>query len=131
MGVRFPSVFSTTFIGPLPANATETAILTTPPLSPSLDGAAIFLLWFAAMTAGTSVTAHVFRIRRGTTTGGALVGANPWTDTLAATNLKNSSGWYVDLPGAVGGQQYTLTVVQTAATVAGTFQDGALLAFML
>jgi len=37
MGVRFPSVSSTTFIGPLPASAAETALITSPTLNLSLD----------------------------------------------------------------------------------------------
>jgi hypothetical protein len=131
MGVRFPSVASNTFIGPLPANANETAILTTPPINEPIDNAQVVLLWFASIFAGTSVTSHVFRIRRGVGVLGTVIQVGVWTDTLAATNTKNSSGWYFDFPGVVAGQQYTLTVVQTAATAAGTFVDGALIAMVL
>ena len=131
MGVRLASVFSTTFIGPLPASAAETVCLTTGPIIEAVDNAAIILLWFAAITAGTSVTSHVFRVRRGTTTAGAQVGANPWSDTVAAAAFLATSGVYVDTPGVVAGQQYSLTVVQTAATVAGVFNDGCLLAMVL
>lgn len=131
MGVRFPSVATTTFIGPLPANATETVILTTPPINEPIDNAQVILYWMAAITAGTSVTGHNFRIRRGTTTAGAVIGANAWTFTTVATNNTVVSGCYVDLPGIVAGQQYSLTVIQQAATVAGTFNDGCLIAMVL
>jgi hypothetical protein len=131
MGVRFPTVASTTFIGPLPANATETAVLTTPGLNLPIDNAQVLLFFMAVMTAGTSVTSHVFRIRRGTTTGGTLVGAAGWSQTIAAAAFGTSSGWYADSPGVAAEQQYTLTVVQTAATVAGTWTDGSLIAVVL
>lgn len=131
MGARFPSVFTTTFIGPLPANANETVVLTTPPFTPALDGVAIFLLWFGCLTAGATVTQLSWRIRRGTTVSGAVVGANPWANNVTAGNFVNNSGWYIDTPGAVGGQQYTLTVVQSGASGAGAWQDGAFIAFAL
>lgn len=131
MGVRFPSIASTTFVGPLPANANETVILTTPPLNISLDFSQIIIEWACDILAGTGTTALVFRLRRGTTAAGALINAAAWTHTLAAGNTAVMSGVYVDTPGAVAGQQYSLTVVQTAATAAGTFNDGALLAFAL
>lgn len=131
MGVRFPSVFTNTFIGPLPANATETVLCTTPLLTPSLDGAPIFLQWFCTILAGASVTGHTFRIRRGTTSGGVFVGAGSWVDVAAAGVQRNHSGNYNDLPGAISGQQYSLTLVQTAATGAGTLTDVYMLAFSL
>lgn len=131
MGVRFPSVFTNTFIGPLPASAVETVVLTTPPLTLPLDGATVLLLWSMSVVTGTASTGTVIRIRRGTTTGGALVSLNPWTNTTTAALGYVLGGWYFDTPGNVAGQQYSLTVVQTAATGAGTWSDGALLAFAL
>jgi len=131
VGVRYPSQASNTFVGPLPANATETVILVSPPLNISLDFSQIFIQWACDILAGTSTTALVFRLRRGTTTAGTLINAAAWTHTLAAGNSAAMSGAYFDTPGAVAGQQYALTVVQTAATAAGTFNDGALLAFAL
>lgn len=127
MGVHLPSVASTTFRGPLPANANETAILTTPPLNLPLDNAQVIILWSTNITAGTSVTSHVFKLRRGGGTGDTLLGASVWTETIAATEVDNASGCYVDTPGIVAGQQYTLTLIQTACTVAGVFNDGCLI----
>lgn len=131
MGVRFPQIASTTFVGPLPASAAETVILTTPPLNISLDFSQIIIQWACDILAGASTTSLVFRLRRGTTVAGTLINAAAWTHTLAAAASAVMSGVYVDTPGAVAGQQYSLTVVQTAATGAGTFNDGCLLAFAL
>jgi len=131
MGVRLASVFTTTFVGPLPATAAETVILTTGGLGLFADNAQVILLWFACILAGTSVTSHVFRIRRGTTTAGTAVNVNPWQNAAIAVAQTTSCGVYTDTPGVVAGQQYSLTVVQSAASVAGTFEDGCLLAIVL
>ena len=131
MGVRFPTVASNTFVGPLPASAAETVVLTTPGISEPIDNAQVLLLWTASITPGTSTTSLVYRIRRGTTTGGALVNASTFSFTTVAANLTTVSGWYFDSPGTVAGQQYSLTVVQTADTVAGAWVDGALIAMVL
>jgi hypothetical protein len=132
MGVRFPSVASNTFIGPLPASNAETVVLTTPPINEPIDNAQIILMWVANILAGTATTSLVFHVRRGTTAVGTSVGvAGGWVVTLAAGQDGNSSGWYFDFPGIVAGQQYSLTVSQTAATGAGTWIDGALLAMVL
>jgi hypothetical protein len=131
MGVHFPSVSSTTFIGPLPASATETVVLTTPPINLSLDNAQVIIHWFVDILAGTNAASHIMRIRRGTTTGGTLIGASAWFNSVTAGNQVSASGTYVDTPGVVGGQQYSLTIVQSAATGAGTFNDGALVAYVL
>lgn len=131
MGVRYPSQASNTFVGPLPASAAETIILTSPPLNISLDFSQIFIHWACNILAGTGTTALVFRLRRGATIGVTQVFAAVWTHTLAAGSTAVLSGSYFDTPGAVAGQQYSLTVSQTAATGAGTFNDGAILAFAL
>jgi hypothetical protein len=131
MGVRFPSVSTTTFVGPLPANANETVVLTTPPLNISLDFAQIILLWMGSILTGATTNNLIYRIRRGTTTAGTFIGALSWQEVQSAAVATTMSGIYVDTPGAVAEQQYSLTVVQQAATGAGTWQDGCLLAFAL
>lgn len=131
MGVRFPSVFSTTFVGPLPANATETVICTTPPLTLPLDFAQVNLHWFFSILTGTGTTSLGYQIRRGTTTGGtALLGASQ-VQTIAAATNGLSGGCAVDTPGAVAGQQYSLTIVQTGATAAGAAGFVCLIAYAL
>lgn len=131
MGVRNPSTFSTTFIGPLPASAVETLCLTTGPIEGPIDNAAAILLWTASITPGTSTTSLVFRLRRGPLVTSPLVNLSTFSFTTVAANLLTVSGCYVDLPGVVAGQQYSLTVVQTADTVAGVWVDGALIAMVL
>lgn len=131
MGVRFPSVASSVFVGPLPANANETVLLVTPPLNIPLDSAGVLLAWMADVLAGTGVSTHGYRIRRGTTTAGVQVGLASWSQTIAAVQTGLSSGVYFDAPGPVAGQQYALTLVQFGATAAGTYNDGSILAFAL
>ena len=131
MGVRLPSVFSNTFVGPLPANATETVVLTTPPINQILPGAAIILLWSFALIIGASSTNIAFRLRRGTTTAGALVNVAGFQSTCTAASGFATGGMYQDSPGEIAQLQYSLTVVQLAATGAGTFTDGSILAMVL
>lgn len=131
MGVRYPSVFSNTFIGPLPAGAAETVVLTTPPLTLPLDGAAVFIIWCANILTGATTTFLNFNIRRGTTTAGTVIHLQSFAVPVTAGSKAQGAGCYFDTPGAVAGQQYTLTVSQQAATAAGTWEDGALLAFAL
>ncbi len=131
MGVRYPSVASNTFVGPLPASAVETVICVTPPLTLPLDGAQVLLLWFYAATVGASITSLQARIRRGTTAAGTTVNAAVWPSTTVAGNLFTQAGWYFDTPGNVAGQQYALTLVQNGATGASSIQDVAFLAFAL
>ena len=131
MGVRFPTVSTTTFIGPLPANANETIVLTTPGLTLPLDNAQVILLWRAVLVSGVGTNAFIWRIRRGTSLTGALVMASSDVMAVGSNATQSSSGFYVDTPGAVGGQQYTLTISENGATAAGTWNDGCLMAFVL
>lgn len=131
MGVRFPTVATTTFIGPLPASAVETVVLTTPPINEPIDNAQIILMWMGLINAGTGTSQLGWRIRRGAGITGTQLGVAVWvnTQTVGVTNV--SGGFYFDFPGVVAGQQYSLTVSQTGATAAGAWQDGSLLAMVL
>lgn len=131
MGVRFPSIASTTFVGPLPASGAETVILTSPPLTLPLDFSQVIILWGCSILAGTGTTQFLFQLRRGTTAAGALLNPQSWGVQITAGNPDSCSGVYVDTPGAVTGQQYSLTAIQTGATAAGTFRDGSIVAFAL
>lgn len=102
--------------------AAETAILTTALVSgPGLRPVRIKAT--LNVTEGTSGTAYVVRCRQGSGTGGTVVGA-ALTVTLAAAAVgqnnfvfRDTSG-YLNQPG-----QYTITVAQTSASVAGTIND--------
>jgi hypothetical protein len=79
------------------------------------------------LTAGTATTAIVARIRQGSTTAGAVVGAAA-TVTLAAGNSGNiaisaedTNAW---LAAPANGGQYSLTLTQTAGTGNGTILTG-------
>ena len=129
MGVRFPSVASTTIVAS-PALAAETVVCTTPPLNISLDFSQIILMWYVACLIGTAGVQIICLLRRGTTTVGSLVNVNANDNVNAGTNQRRS-GFYVDIPGAVAGQQYSLTLTITSATAVTTVADVCLLAFAL
>jgi len=131
MGVRLASVFSTTFIGPLPASAAETLVFTTGPIGLVEDFAQVILLWCCSITTGTSTTSLKYALRRGPLVTSPLVNVSTFAQTSAAGNLTTVTGVYVDNAAGISAPQYSLTVVQTACTVAGTFVDGALLAVVL
>ena len=131
MGVRYPSVFSTTFVGPWPANATETIICTLPPLILPIDGATVFIHWWDTLTYGTGTTAINYRIRRGTNTSGQIVGVAAAARTVVAGNTDIVYGCYFDVPGAVTAQQYILTGVQTGATAGAVNNDICMFAYAL
>lgn len=131
MGVRFPTAYSNTFVGPLPASAAETVVLVTPPINEPIDNATVFIFGAFSLTVGASSTSISVNLRRGTTAAGALVNTASFAmaNTAAATIAVPFT--YFDNPGVVAGQQYCLTVQQNAATGAGTWRDGSLMAMVL
>lgn len=131
MGARFPSVVSTTFVGPLPANATETVVILSPPFSPSIDSSLVMIQWFFSYQAGVANNFAQYRLRRGTTAASTLLNAGTWAFTTAAGATSTGSGVYVDQLAGLAGQQYALTLIQGNATGPGTFQDACLLVFSL
>lgn len=100
----------------------ETAAVTSDPISPTSDGAELTIAGVVNITTGASTTAVVVRVRRGAGVAGALVGETE-THTLAAAAQASIPFGVTDFPGAVSGQQYTVTVVQTAATGNGTINN--------
>ncbi len=132
MGVRFPSVNVAQNFGNVNTqNTLETLIYTTPGLNISLDFATILLFWWMLYNPGASTTAATVRIRRGAGITGTLVDLGLTVPAVVAGTKINLSGCYVDTPGAVAAQQYSLTIQQTAGTGAGAVNDGMLIAFAL
>jgi hypothetical protein len=132
MGVRFPSVRTNVIVNANLVTVAETVIATTPPLNLPLDFADILLLaYFVINPVGASTTSVSWRIRRGTTTAGAQVMVSPGSTPATAGVFFSTSMQYFDTPGAVAGQQYTLTCNQNAATANGTVVDVFLAAFVL
>lgn len=113
----------------LPASAVETALINTPVLQAALPGAfgeipaapqPVKVSGVINITAGTTVSAIVIRVRQGAGVGGAVVGA-AMTHTLAAAASASIAFAVEDVTGAIqAGTAYTVTVVQTAGTGAST-----------
>lgn len=109
--------------------AAETAILSTDVVSPGVPSdmppgvtpwgviRPVKVVVSLNITEGTSGTAFVVRCRQGIGTGGALVGLAQ-TVTLAAAANGQFSFVFRDTSGLT--TAYTITVAETAATVAGT-----------
>lgn len=131
MGVRFPSVASTTIVNATLVTTAETVVVTTPPFNIPLDYAQIIVMAYAEVfPVGTTTTGIVAKLRRGTTTAGTQLGFN------SGGTATPGAAWawsmlYVDSPGVVAGQQYSVTLSQTAATANGTVLDVCLIAFAL
>src|SRR5216684_1268986 len=130
MGVRFPSVQSNVLVNPNVGINTETVVCTTPPLTLPLDGAVVLLFWYMLHFIGTTAVTTRYLLRRGTTIAGTLINVSANLQGTAG-NLVLGSGCYFDTPGAVAGQQYSLSCIDPASTVAGAIQDAAMLAFAL
>ncbi len=122
MGVRFPQVSSNTLLSGVLTQNTEMAVVTSPPLNISLDNAQVQIFWFYVMTLAAGTTAVSYRIRRGSGVAGTQVNVNSIIAEVASTVICRS-GTYIDTPGVVAGQQYSLTVLTVAAGAAGTIQD--------
>lgn len=131
MGVRYPSAASSTVLSPNAGINTETVIVTTPPLSPPLDGGLVMLWWFMGHAIGATAVLTTYRVRRGTTAAGTLVSPNPGSYTVAPGNVVIASGLYVDAPGSFAGLQYSLTVIDNGSTAAGNIAEATLIAFVL
>ena len=103
--------------------AAETAILTTT-LTTAGGTRPVRIKVTLNITEGTSGTAYVVRCRQGSGTGGTVVGA-ALTTTLAAAASDQAVFVFRDSSGYLqsGQGQYTITVAETSASVAGTVND--------
>ena len=124
--VPFQYAASNAFVGPLPANANETVVLTTP-LMNIPAGSILGIYWMFSYTPGTSNTSAKFNIRQGATASGALVNNGTLQGPVTAAVNALFSGMYYDTLAPANGIQYSLTIQQIAATGAGTFLDGCLI----
>ncbi len=131
MGVRFPSQGSNVLVNNTITTTVETVLCTSPPLSLPLDFALVLLSWYLLIgIIGTAATTATVRIRRGAGTGGTVIN-NPVAVPVTAGSSVSLSGCYIDTPGAVAGQQYSVTVTMGAATANSTPSDTCLLAYAL
>lgn len=103
----------------LPATAAETVVATLI-ISDNGPDAAVELEGWCKITTGTSTTSIVPRIRRDSVAG-AVVGDATLMAIIGAVGETHEYGIKaVDTPGEVASQTYVLTIVQTAASAAGT-----------
>lgn len=130
MGARWPSVQSNTLLNMPIVTTAETAIVTTPALSPAFDGGVIYLAWFFVGLLAAGVTSMTVRIRRGSGTAGTSITATAAVAATAAT-ISQLSGCYFDTPGIVAGQQYTVTLALAGAGANTTLSDACLIAYAL
>lgn len=130
MGVRFPGAGNITLVTTTLVTTAETIVLTSQPLNLALDFEQVLILFMADILAGTNTTAITLRIRRGASLTGALVSTTLGGAATAGTSAM-WSGCYVDSPGAIAGQQYSLTAQQTAASANGTVNDGCIVVVAL
>ncbi len=131
MGVRFPSVVTNTVVATPVLTTAELLIATLPPLNLPLDFATVLILWDVLLNVGAAGSAITIRIRRGTTLAGALVQGAAGSDNIITAAQVRRAGFYFDVPGAVGGQQYSLTAQIANATGNTPVNDVAMLAFVL
>jgi hypothetical protein len=130
MGVRLPSVASTTLLTTVLTSVTETAFVTAPGINLSLDNAQVWILWMVQLNTGAGTTQIQIKLRRGVDTTGFQVGQN-WNNAVAVTTNRQFSGCYIDSPGIVAGQQYTVTALQISSTGNGTFSDASIMVLVL
>ena len=105
--------------GTVPATSAETVAIILPGNVSVPVGTLIVLEAVATWTAGSSTTAIVARIRRGTTTAGTLVG-QAFTNPATASAANTIAAQCADTPGEVAGQQYCLTLQQTSGAANGS-----------
>lgn len=111
--------------------AAETVVCITPPLSISLPNQPVLLYWYVMFGGGATITAILFRLRRGTTTGGVFINSTSQADQTATGTNSIRSGVYVDVPGEIAGVQYCLTMTCTGNTGSQQVVDVCMIAMQL
>lgn len=130
MGVHFPSAATTVFVANVPASGADTVIITTPPLNLILNFAQVLIWWYLLIAVGTDTTAVTVRLRRGALITSTVVNVPAVTPATAGTTI-SLAGSYIDTPGAVAGQQYSISLQGTATTGAMVNGDGCFTALVL
>lgn len=97
----------------------ETVAALTNGVSLTYDNDQVNVTGNVLLTAGTGTTSVTVRCRRGNGVNGAIVGTAQPVSVVAGNNVALPVD-FLDTPGAVAGQQYSITVAQTGATANGT-----------
>lgn len=116
---------TTTLTNTSAATTTETVVCTLGGVDTIAGGDVVALSGEVALVTGAGATGLTLRVRRGTTTGGAQVGAAVIQAAGAAANSAVDIE-VQDTPGELAGGSYVLTVQQAAATGNATIQSGSL-----
>ena len=125
---RLARFFRTIFTANVAVTTTnEIVVATLAGVSAQGPQCSVALRGWVQLTAGTNTTAVTLRIRRGTTTGGTLVGeANAVAGGVTAGATSGLDIETTDSPGEVASQSYVLTVQQTGASADGSALQGCL-----
>jgi len=99
--------------------ATETAIVTSNPITVDTVDKTVTVWGYMNVTAGTSAVTAVIKVRRGATASGTQVGTT-LTTTTVATKLYTIPFMAVDVPGESAGLVYTATLAEGSAGADGT-----------
>lgn len=110
---------STVLVGALPATAAETIVAQVQVSTVSADQVVILDAW-AKITTGTNTTSIVPRFRRAAVAGTVVGDANLITIVGAVGSTGEYGHRATDSPGEVSSLLYVFTIVQTAASAAGT-----------
>ena len=114
---------SNVITNPTVVTTTETVAAILPLLAEALAGGGGFLIFgLVNITPGTGATAVTVRVKVGTTTAGVQVG-NADVHTVAAGAAQNIPFMAWDSAGPRAGNQYCVTVQQTAASANATIND--------
>lgn len=109
----------------------ETVILSSGPAIAPRQGVSVCVFAWAQLTTGTNTTAVTPRIRRGTTTGGTLVGeANAEQVKAAAGSTEQFFILECEDRADVATVDYSLTLQQTGASADGSALHGSILVFV-
>jgi hypothetical protein len=104
-----------TIVNAAPVNNAETIVWQSSPATPRYDGDQWCIEGVVDFTTGATTTAVTLRLRRGSLVTSPVVGAAE-LDTVGAAVSQPVPFQFVDSPGAVAGQVYSLTYQATGAT---------------
>ncbi len=130
MGVRIATAFSNSLLTATVVTTAETAIITTPPINLTQDGALVLISYELMLTIGTGGTQFNTIIRRGSGLAGPVVTTATFLPATAGTNGRWTGLWQ-DNPGLVAEFQWTMTVSVTAATGNSTILEAAMVCAVL
>ncbi len=128
MGVRTSSAFAGTAIANVPASGAETVVSTTNPMSLTVDNAQVSIWAYCNVTAGTTVTALIIGIRRGTTVADTLIGTRDTISTTAGLLYSIVYNVVNITSGLSTNFQWSLTLQATGATGISTVNNANIMA---